>query len=115
MENPHGLMGLCGRGVKASASVDGLKPPDKPVNPGCWLRSGFESQLVICLYLNPISYGHVNRRANKFVTNFQYTVSPVLSSRRMENAYKTNKGSLYSEIEESLLERLLIVHIYTVT
>ena len=51
-EFPFGLMGLVvfffncsnpAEGLKASASIDGLNLVDMPLDPSCWLRSGFES------------------------------------------------------------------------
>ena len=41
-------------------TADWLNLEDKRVDPGCWLKSGFESprrQLVLSLYLDPISCG----------------------------------------------------------
>ena len=38
-------------------SAGGLNLPAKRVDPGYWLRSGFESPLVVSLFQDPISYG----------------------------------------------------------
>ena len=62
------------RGFNTPASAGGLNLPDKRVNPGCWLRSVFESpqgQLaVINLFQDPISWSDnicalLGLRANK--------------------------------------------------
>ena len=48
------------RGLMRQLSDCGLNLPDKRVDPGCWLKSGFEfpqGQLVISLFTDPVSYG----------------------------------------------------------
>ena len=54
-------------GFSTLVSAGVLNLPDKPVDPDCWLRSGFESpwrQLGFSLFLDPISCGRytVERR-----------------------------------------------------
>ena len=77
-------------GINATVSVDGLNFPDKRVHPGYWLRSGFESprrQLVLSLFLDPISYGrltgatlHVPCLDWRLINwiHFSYNVAPVM-------------------------------------
>ena len=53
------IFGLYGRGV-TTVSTDGLNLQDKRINPGCWLRSWFESpwRQLILFFLDPISWIH---------------------------------------------------------
>ena len=56
-----------GERFNATVLADGINLPNKRVDPGFWLRSGFEfprRQLVVSLFLDPISCGRytVQRR-----------------------------------------------------
>ena len=44
---------------KASAPFEGLDIPNKRVDPGCWLTSGFE-QIDVSLFQDPVRYGQSN-------------------------------------------------------
>ena len=44
-------------GFNAPVLADGFNISDKRVDPGCWLRSGLESPLVLSLFQDHFSYG----------------------------------------------------------